>query len=62
MGVSWIVELIPGIYRNIPEVYEYPVDIINLFQGFLIFFIFVFKRKVLLAFQKKLGKNLLEFH
>lgn len=56
MGVSWIVELIPSIIQNIPKVYEYSVDFINLLQGVLVFIIFVCKRKVLIAFQKRLGK------
>lgn len=53
MGVSWIIEIITtltelnGFWRIL--------DIFNILQGVLVFFIFVFKRKVLYAFQQKLG-------
>jgi hypothetical protein len=56
MGILWLLELIPSLYHDISPIYSYVVDICNLMQGVLVFLIFVFKRKVLISFQKKLGK------
>ncbi|CRL01349.1 CLUMA_CG014319, isoform A [Clunio marinus] len=53
MGISWLLEIMATVYDNKP--WWYVSDGFNLLQGVLVFFIFVFKRKVLVAFQKKLG-------
>jgi len=55
MGISWLLEILATIFNKNP-IWWYAADGFNLLQGVLIFFIFVFKRSVLVAFQKKLGK------
>lgn len=55
MGISWLLEIMATLMHNRP-MWWYVSDTFNLLQGVLVFFIFVFKRKVLVAFQKKLGK------
>lgn len=55
MGLSWIFEITATIFDKHHHLWMV-TDFVNLMQGVLIFFIFVCKRKVLMAFQKKLGK------
>lgn len=55
MGISWLVEILATVLDKNP-MWWYVSDAFNLLQGVMVFFIFVFKRKVLVAFQKKLGK------
>lgn len=50
MGVSWIIEILTTFTHDLNF-----ADIFNIFQGVLVFFIFVFKRKVLHELQQKLG-------
>lgn len=54
MGVSWIIEILTT-FSSDPDSYLNIADIFNIFQGVLVFFIFVFKRKVLHELQQKLG-------
>lgn len=56
MGISWLLEIISTLY-NQDSMWWYISDVFNCLQGVLVFFVFVFKRKVLVAFQKKLGKQ-----
>jgi hypothetical protein len=55
MGVSWLLEIFASLF-NEQSIWWSISDFFNLMQGVLVFFIFVFKRKVLVAFQQKLGK------
>lgn len=55
MGISWLLEIVATLLDKNP-VWWYASDGFNLLQGVLVFFIFVFKKRVLIAFQKKLGK------
>lgn len=55
MGISWVLEIISTFWKN-PTV-EYVLDTYNLFLGVLIFFIFVFKRKVLYELKCRFGEN-----
>jgi len=55
MGISWLLEITATIFYT-KSTWWTISDVFNLLQGVLIFLIFVFKRKVLVAFQKKLGK------
>lgn len=55
MGISWLLEILATLLDKNPW-WWYISDTFNLLQGVLVFFIFVFKRKVLVAFQKKLGE------
>lgn len=55
MGISWLLEIFATLFDDKPMLW-YVSDGFNLLQGVLVFFIFVFKRSVLVAFQKKLGK------
>lgn len=55
MGVSWLLEIFASLF-NEHSIWWSIADFFNLMQGVLVFFIFVFKRNVLVAFQKKLGK------
>lgn len=55
MGISWLLEIFASVFDNNPS-WWYVSDGFNLLQGVLVFFIFVFKRSVFVAFQKKLGK------
>lgn len=58
MGISWLLEIVATLLDGpMGPVWWYVSDAFNLLQGVLVFFIFVFKRKVLVAFQKKLGKS-----
>lgn len=54
MGVSWIIEIVTTFTPNLQDYLNF-ADIFNIFQGVLVFFIFVFKRKVLHELQQKLG-------
>ena len=57
MGISWLLEIMATLYKQ--QSFWWSIsDVFNCLQGVLVFFVFVFKRKVLVAFQKKLGKNL----
>ncbi|CAO1344995.1 unnamed protein product [Diamesa tonsa] len=56
MGLSWLFEITATVFYSHRD-YWMVTDFVNLMQGVLVFFIFVCKRKVLLAFQKKLGKG-----
>jgi hypothetical protein len=56
MGISWLLEIMATLY-NQDSWWWYISDVFNCLQGVLVFFVFVFKRKVLVAFQKKLGKQ-----
>lgn len=55
MGISWLLEIVDSLLDN-HQFWNYLTDAFNLLQGVLVFFIFVFKKKVLMALQKKLGK------
>ena len=55
MGISWLLEILATIFNSRP-MWWYISDFFNLLQGVLVCVIFVFKRKVFVAFQKKLGK------
>lgn len=56
MGISWLLEIMATLYQQ--QSFWWSIsDVFNCLQGVLVFFVFVFKRKVLVAFQKKLGKN-----
>lgn len=56
MGISWLLEILATVYKQ-NSYWWYFSDVFNCLQGVLVFFVFVFKRKVLVAFQKKLGKK-----
>jgi G protein-coupled receptor Mth (Methuselah protein) len=55
MGILWLIEIIDTLVE-FHQTMSYFVDAFNLMQGVLVFLIFVFKKKVLMALQKKLGK------
>jgi hypothetical protein len=55
MGVSWLLEILATVSDS-EVTWSIVSDIFNLLQGVLVFSIFVLKRSVLVAFQKKLGK------
>lgn len=55
MGISWLLEIVDTLIEN-QQFWGYVSDAFNLLQGVLVFLIFVFKRKVFVALQKKLGK------
>lgn len=55
MGVSWIIEILTTFMHDAHGYLNF-ADIFNIFQGVLVFFIFVFKRKVLYELRQKLGK------
>lgn len=57
MGVSWLLEILATVFDKRPNLWLVS-DAFNLLQGVLVFFIFVFKKSVLVAFRKKLGKSL----
>lgn len=54
MGVSWSLEILATLLQQ-PEQLWYVSDFFNILQGVLVFFIFVFKKKVWLAIQQRLG-------
>lgn len=54
MGISWLLEIISTFYKH--EIVEYILDTYNLFLGVFIFFIFVFKRKVLYELKCRFGE------
>ncbi|XP_055683534.1 G-protein coupled receptor Mth-like [Lutzomyia longipalpis] len=54
MGVSWFMELLATIFREPIEMW-YVSDAFNVLQGVCVFFIFVFKRNVLVAIKKRFG-------
>lgn len=56
MGISWILETI-STYATANDTLEMILDLYNIFLGVLIFFIFVFKRKVLYELKCRFGKN-----
>lgn len=56
MGISWILEIISTFSTN--ETVEAILDTYNLLIGVFIFFIFVFKRKVLYELKCRFGRNL----
>ena len=60
MGGTWIMEIVATLLQNI-EQWWYVSDFFNIFQGILVFFIFVCKRNVLEAIKKRLGINRLTF-
>lgn len=55
MGVSWVIEIITSVVAAPPE-WWYLVDAFNIFQGVLVFFIFVFKRRVFAEIRQRLGR------
>lgn len=57
MGISWLLEIIDTLLDN-QQLWGYVSDAFNLLQGVLVFLIFVFKKKVFVSLQKKLGKFL----
>lgn len=54
MGISWVLELITSFYKEPKELW-YFTDFVNVLQGVFVFLIFVFKRNVLTAVNKRLG-------
>ncbi|KAL7044183.1 hypothetical protein ACKWTF_001819 [Chironomus riparius] len=54
MGVSWFLEIVATVYKQ-NSLWWSISDTFNCLQGVLVFLIFVFKKKVLVAFRKKLG-------
>lgn len=60
MGVSWFLEIVATVYKQ-NSLWWGISDTFNCLQGVLVFLIFVFKKKVLVAFRKKLGKVFLSF-
>lgn len=56
MGISWILEIISTFYKNSRA--ELILDTYNLLLGVFIFFIFVFKRKVLYELKCRFGKSI----
>lgn len=54
MGISWVLELITSFYKEPKELW-YVTDFVNVMQGVFVFLIFVFKRNVLTAVNKRLG-------
>ncbi|KAG5676842.1 hypothetical protein PVAND_006649 [Polypedilum vanderplanki] len=54
MGISWCLEIIATVYKQ-DSVWWHISDVFNCLQGVMVFIIFVCKKKVLMAFQKKLG-------
>ncbi|XP_055301320.1 G-protein coupled receptor Mth2 isoform X2 [Sitodiplosis mosellana] len=55
MGISWMLEFISTFYKN--HYFEYILDSYNILLGVSIFFIFVFKRKVLYELKCRFGLN-----
>lgn len=55
MGISWLLEIVDTLIEN-QQFWGYVSDAFNLLQGVLVFLIFVFKKKVFVSLQKKLGK------
>jgi G protein-coupled receptor Mth (Methuselah protein) len=55
MGISWLLEIVDTLLNN-QQFWGYVSDGFNLLQGVLVFLIFVFKKKVFVSLQKKLGK------
>lgn len=60
MGVSWFLEIVATVYKQ-NSLWRSISDTFNCLQGVLVFLIFVFKKKVLVAFRKKLGEIFLLF-
>jgi len=60
MGVSWFLEIVATVYKQ-NSLWWSISDTFNCLQGVLVFLIFVFKKKVLVAFRKKLGEVSLLF-
>lgn len=58
MGISWVLEIISTFNTN--KTMEVVLDLYNIFLGVFIFFIFVFKRKVLYELQSRFGNNCYE--
>lgn len=54
MGISWLLEILATVYKQ-DSLWWAISDIFNCLQGVMVFLIFVFKKKVWVAFQKKLG-------
>lgn len=55
MGVSWFLEVCQTFLGNTHFIW-YIVDTFNILQGVLVFFIFVFKKKVFYEMKYKFGK------
>ena len=56
MGVSWTLEVVSSLLPQVEKLW-YASDIFNILQGFFVFLIFVCKTKVLVEFQKKIGRK-----
>lgn len=54
MGVSWTLEILATMLQK-PEELWYFADAFNILQGVLVCFIFVFKWKVWISIQERLG-------
>lgn len=63
MGVTWVLEFVSGFIEN--DIIQLLLDICNLGRGFLIFVIFVCKRRVLTEMFRRIGElcyNFVKFY
>lgn len=58
MGASWLMEIISTLTPTLAELF-YVSDAFNIFQGVMVFMIFVCKKKIWLAMRARLGLRLL---